>query len=54
MCGVPIGSLGNFEYGFVPPSMTPERLTAIRAALEAAGIEFTTGDAPGVKVRKPA
>jgi len=25
---------------------------AIRAALEAAGIEFTNGDAPGVRLRK--
>ena len=27
-------------------------LAAIRAALEAAGVEFTNGDAPGVKLRK--
>jgi len=27
---------------------------AIRAALEAAGVEFTNGDHPGVRVRKPA
>ena len=29
-------------------------LRAIRAALEAGGIEFTNGDAPGVCLRKPA
>ena len=29
-------------------------LAAIRAALEAAGVEFTNGDAPGVKLRKQA
>lgn len=26
---------------------------AIRAALEAAGVEFTNGDAPGVRLRPP-
>ena len=29
-------------------------LAAIRAALEAAGVEFTNGDEPGVKLRKQA
>jgi hypothetical protein len=28
-------------------------LAAIRAALEMAGVEFTNGDAPGVRLRKP-
>jgi transcriptional regulator with XRE-family HTH domain len=28
-------------------------LAAIRAALEAAGVEFTNGDQPGVRLRKP-
>ncbi len=32
----------------------PQRRTvdAIRAALEAAGVEFTNGDAPGVRLRR--
>src|SRR3712207_1715991 len=30
----------------------PRTLAAIRAALEAAGVEFTDGDAPGVRLRK--
>lgn len=30
-----------------------ERIAAIRGALEAAGIVFTNGDEPGVKLRKP-
>ena len=30
-----------------------EPLAAIRATLEAAGVEFIEGDAPGVKLRKP-
>jgi len=29
-------------------------LVAVAAALEAAGVEFTNGDAPGVRLRKPA
>jgi DNA-binding LacI/PurR family transcriptional regulator len=29
-------------------------LAAIRTALEAAGVEFTNGDAPGVRLRPPA
>jgi hypothetical protein len=31
---------------------TVNNLTAIRAALEAAGVEFTNGDQPGVRLRK--
>ncbi|MGB9368214.1 MAG: hypothetical protein WCE79_19600 [Xanthobacteraceae bacterium] len=30
----------------------PNNLAAIEAALEAAGIEFTNGDVPGVRLRK--
>ena len=30
----------------------PEAVADIRAALEAAGVEFTNGDAPGVRLRK--
>jgi predicted transcriptional regulator len=40
----------DFEGG----SRTPmaNNLSAIRSALEAAGVEFTDGDEPGVKLRK--
>ena len=31
-----------------------DAVAAVRAALEAAGIEFTDGDAPTVRLRKPA
>jgi transcriptional regulator with XRE-family HTH domain len=34
------------------PSMTEANNEAIRRALESAGVEFTNGDAPGVKLRK--
>lgn len=30
----------------------PRTVEAIRAALETAGVEFTNGDAPGVRLRK--
>jgi hypothetical protein len=29
-----------------------DKLATIRAALEAAGVEFTNGDQPGVRLRK--
>ena len=32
--------------------VTVEQAQAIRSALEAAGVEFTTGDAPGVRMGK--
>jgi transcriptional regulator with XRE-family HTH domain len=39
----------DFERGARTPY--PNNMTAIRAALEAAGIEFANGDAPGVRLR---
>ena len=33
-------------------SVSADALAAIRAALEAAGVEFTDGDQPGVRLRK--
>jgi hypothetical protein len=41
----------NFEAGRSIPVVN--NLAAIRAALEAAGVEFTNGKRPGVKLRKP-
>ena len=32
--------------------LKPRTVTAIRRALEAAGVEFTNADEPGVKLRK--
>ena len=34
-------------------SLYPRTVDAIRAALEAAGVTFTNGDEPGVKLRAP-
>jgi transcriptional regulator with XRE-family HTH domain len=42
-------TLTDFEAGKRRPY--PRTLAAIRAALEAAGVEFTNGDAPGVRLR---
>ncbi|WP_376092784.1 helix-turn-helix transcriptional regulator [Roseomonas sp. CCTCC AB2023176] len=48
--GVPLRTLARLE----AEEGSPQRrtLAAIRSALEAAGVEFTNGDAPGVRLRK--
>ncbi len=43
-------TVADFEGGKRQPH--PRTLAAIRAALEAAGVEFTNGDQPGVRLRK--
>lgn len=43
-------TLVDFETGKRTPQ--PRTLAAIRTALEAAGVEFTNGDAPGVRLRR--
>ncbi|WP_376091253.1 multiprotein-bridging factor 1 family protein [Roseomonas sp. CCTCC AB2023176] len=48
--GVPIRTLDRFENEEVAPRRAT--LAAICTALEAAGVEFTDGDAPGVRLRK--
>jgi transcriptional regulator with XRE-family HTH domain len=40
----------NFEAGRSRPVVN--NLTAIQRALEAAGVEFTNGDRPGVRMRR--
>ena len=44
------GTIRNFEEG--RRILSANNLAAIRAALEAAGVEFTNGDQPGVRMRK--
>jgi transcriptional regulator with XRE-family HTH domain len=44
-------TIRNFEEG--PRVLTPNYIAAIRAALEAAGCEFTNGDQPGVRRKAP-
>lgn len=43
-------TIRDFEKGRRVPSVN--NLAAIRSALEAAGVEFTSGDEPGVKLKK--
>jgi transcriptional regulator with XRE-family HTH domain len=49
-CSVSHSSVRFFEIGAKP--LRPEDRGAIRSALEAAGIEFTNGSEPGVKLGK--
>ena len=49
---VAVATLADFEVGRRQPQ--PRTVEAIRAALEAAGVVFTNGDEPGVKLRKQA
>jgi transcriptional regulator with XRE-family HTH domain len=49
---VAVATIADFEVGRRVPQ--PRTVAAIRAALEAAGVEFTNGDAPGVRLRPPA
>jgi transcriptional regulator with XRE-family HTH domain len=44
-------TISDFEAGKRRPRATS--LNAIRAALEAASVEFTNGDKPGVRMGKP-
>lgn len=46
--GVHRNTISNYETGRYTD---PRTLDAIRAALESAGVEFTNGDRPGVRLR---
>jgi transcriptional regulator with XRE-family HTH domain len=48
--GVHRNTISNFETRKYAGD--PKKLAKMRAALEKAGIEFTNGDAPGVRLRK--
>ena len=47
---VSVSTINSFELGRRQP--IPANLSAIQRALEAQGIEFTDGEAPGVRLRK--
>lgn len=49
LAGLSTTGLNNIESGNVDPKAST--LAAIQSALEAAGIEFTNGDHPGIKMR---
>lgn len=46
---VATGTISRFEAG---ETLQPRTVEAIQRAFEAAGIEFTNGDKPGVRVKK--
>jgi transcriptional regulator with XRE-family HTH domain len=46
---VATGTISRFEAG---EALQPRTVEAIQRAFEAAGIEFTNGDKPGVRVKK--
>ena len=48
--GVSANTIARFESG---KKANPATLKVIRQAFEAAGIEFTNGDAPGVRLWRP-
>lgn len=48
--GVGISTIADFERGKRTP--IGNNLAAIQRALEAAGVEFTNGDEPGVKLKR--
>jgi transcriptional regulator with XRE-family HTH domain len=47
--GLPINRLGNYELG--RRILPLDEVEALKGALEAAGVEFTNGDEPGVKLK---
>jgi transcriptional regulator with XRE-family HTH domain len=50
VAGVHRNTISNFETGKYAGD--PKSLQKIRKALEKAGVEFTNGDAPGVRLKK--
>jgi transcriptional regulator with XRE-family HTH domain len=51
-CGIDTSTIVNFEFGKQFPE--PQTLEAIRATLEAAGVEFATDEAQAMRLRKGA
>ena len=50
--GVGISTVQRMEGAEGVPSASARNLEAVQRALEAAGVEFTNGDAPGVRLKK--
>ena len=50
---VSLPSIKRLETTPGPLAAQPRTVEAIRTALEAAGVQFTNGDQPGVKLRRP-
>jgi transcriptional regulator with XRE-family HTH domain len=49
---VSLPSIKRLETTPGPLAAQPRTIEALRAALEAAGVDFTNGDQPGVRLRK--
>ncbi len=49
---ISVPTLKRMEASDGPAAGLTNNVAAVRAALEAAGVEFTNGDQPGVKLRK--
>jgi transcriptional regulator with XRE-family HTH domain len=47
---VSLSTVNSLEGGAGPPAVSDKKLAAIRGVLEAAGIEFTNGHMPGVRL----
>ncbi len=47
--GLPVNRLGDYELG--RRILPLEEVEALKGALEAAGVEFTNGDEPGVRLK---
>ena len=48
---VGVSTVQRIENAAGPPNAYGSNLASIQSALEAAGIEFTNGDAPGIRMR---
>ena len=52
-CGVTVRTLARIEADITNPRpATPATIAAIGRALESAGVEFTNGDASGVRMKR--
>jgi transcriptional regulator with XRE-family HTH domain len=49
---ISVPTLGRMEASAGPASGYANNLEAVRRALEAAGVEFTNGEQPGVRLRR--
>jgi transcriptional regulator with XRE-family HTH domain len=47
---VSVSAVNSLEGGAGPPAISAKKLAAIQSVLEAAGIEFLDGNAPGVRL----
>jgi transcriptional regulator with XRE-family HTH domain len=51
--GISLPTVQRLEAASAVPSTSVQTLLSVKAALEEAGVEFTDGDTPGVRLRRP-